>query len=55
MDPDKLKELTELLDQAEADADAVHHLPDDGLPLPAHVKTSRPNRPWDEASSGESD
>lgn len=44
MDADKLRELTELLDQVAADAEAVQDLPDDGLPLPPHVKVSRPNR-----------
>ncbi|UVO10873.1 hypothetical protein NM962_12625 [Mycobacterium sp. SVM_VP21] len=48
MDADKLTELTELLNEVAADAEAVQNLPDDGGPLPPHVKVSRPNRPPDE-------
>lgn len=47
MDADKLKELTDLIDEVAADAEAARGLPDDGLPLPPHVKVSRPNRPPD--------
>jgi len=38
------QELADLIDEVAADAEAVKDLPDDGSPLPAHVKTSRPNQ-----------
>lgn len=44
MDSDERKQLTELLNQAAAEAEAVQDLRDDGAPLPAHVTASRPNR-----------
>lgn len=41
------QELTELLNRVAAEAEATLDQPDDGLPLPPHVKVSRPNRPPD--------
>lgn len=37
-------ELRALIDQEAAAAEAARDLPDDGAPLPPHVKVSRPNR-----------
>lgn len=55
MAADKLKELTELLNQVAAEAEAVKDLPDDGLPLPPHVKVSRPTRPRNQRGPVEAD
>ncbi|MHA7661845.1 CopG family transcriptional regulator [Mycolicibacterium sp. HS_4_1] len=41
MDRDALKRL---IDEEVAAAEATEELPDDGAPLPPHVKVSRPNR-----------
>lgn len=41
---DDTTRLRALIDQAVSDAEAVQDLPDDGAPLPPHVKVSRPNQ-----------
>ncbi|MCV7384305.1 hypothetical protein [Mycolicibacter longobardus] len=41
---DKDRELTDLLNRVAAEAEATIDQPDDGQPLPPHVKVSRPNR-----------